>query len=164
MAITVALMRDLGWSNATYDFDKDGDIEGDDLADLRASKNEARDSSGNEFPEFEDVKTAVKKIIQNNPQLIDAISLQLQPEPRFIFKNIITPEDRFAFTICNPPFHKSEEEANKGTLRKISNLNQQKTTKAVLNFGGQNGELWCDGGELKFITQMIYESSKYPLN
>jgi len=105
-----------------------------------------------------------KKIIQNNPQLMDAISLQLQAESRFIFKNIITPEDRFAFTICNPPFHKSEEEANKGTLRKISNLNQQKTTKAVLNFGGQNGELWCDGGELRFITQMIYESVKYPLN
>jgi 23S rRNA (adenine1618-N6)-methyltransferase len=105
-----------------------------------------------------------KKIIQNNPQLMDVISLQLQTEARFIFKNIITPEDRFAFTICNPPFHKSEEEANKGTLRKISNLNQQKTTKAVLNFGGQNGELWCEGGELKFITQMIYESSKHPLN
>lgn len=105
-----------------------------------------------------------KKIIQNNPQLMDAISLQLQAESRFIFKNIITPEDRFAFTICNPPFHKSEEEANKGTLRKISNLNQQKTKKAVLNFGGQNGELWCDGGELRFITQMIYESVKYPLN
>ncbi len=105
-----------------------------------------------------------KKIIQKNPQLIDLISLQLQTEPRFIFKNIITPEDKFAFTICNPPFHKSEEEANKGTLRKISNLKQQKTKEAVLNFGGQNGELWCDGGELRFITQMIYESVKYPLN
>jgi hypothetical protein len=118
------------------DVDKDGDIEGDDLADLRASKkesvamelpnatipssiktklvqaidkikdaklnstqklqlvaqvidglgidksqlgtmaskirskmesiDEARDTEGNEFPELEDVKTAVKKIIQNN--------------------------------------------------------------------------------------------------
>ena len=105
-----------------------------------------------------------KKIIQNNSKLIDVISLQLQTESRFIFKNIITPEDRFAFTICNPPFHKSEEEANKGTLRKISNLKQQKSKEAVLNFGGQNGELWCDGGELRFITQMIYESVKYPLN
>jgi 23S rRNA (adenine1618-N6)-methyltransferase len=105
-----------------------------------------------------------KKIIQNNSQLIDTISLQLQTESRFIFKNIITPEDKFAFTICNPPFHKSQEEANKGTLRKISNLKQQKSKEAVLNFGGQNGELWCDGGELRFITQMIYESVKYPLN
>lgn len=105
-----------------------------------------------------------KKIIQNNTKLVDVISLQLQIESRFIFKNIITPEDRFAFTICNPPFHKSPEDANKGTLRKISNLNQQKSKEAVLNFGGQNGELWCDGGELRFITQMIYESVKYPLN
>ena len=105
-----------------------------------------------------------KKIIQNNSKLIDVISLQLQTESRFIFKNIITPEDRFAFTICNPPFHKSEEEANKGTLRKISNLKQQKTKKVALNFGGQNGELWCDGGELRFITQMIYESVKYTMN
>lgn len=105
-----------------------------------------------------------KKIIRNNSKLIDVISLQLQTEPRFIFKNIITPEDKFAFTICNPPFHKSEEEANKGTLRKISNLNQKKTKDAILNFGGQNGELWCEGGELRFITQMIYESVKYPMN
>lgn len=105
-----------------------------------------------------------KKIIQNNSKLIDAISLQLQTESRFIFKNIITPEDKFAFTVCNPPFHKSEEEANKGTLRKISNLKQQKTKKVAPNFGGQNGELWCDGGELRFITQMIYESVKYTMN
>jgi len=48
------------------DVDKDGDIGGDDLADLRASKNEARDDKGNEFPELEDVKMAVKKIMQNN--------------------------------------------------------------------------------------------------
>ena len=105
-----------------------------------------------------------KKIIQNNTKLVDVISLQLQTESRFIFKNIIAPEDKFTFTICNPPFHKSQEDANKGTLRKISNLNQQKSKEAVLNFGGQNGELWCDGGELRFITQMIYESVKHPLN
>jgi 23S rRNA (adenine1618-N6)-methyltransferase len=32
-----------------------------------------------------------------------------------------------------------------------------------LNFGGHNAELWREGGELGFITQMIYESVKYPL-
>jgi len=103
------------------------------------------------------------KIIEANPHLIDAISLQLQLEPRYIFKNIITPEDRFAFTICNPPFHKSAEEANEGSLRKVSNLKGQKQTKAVLNFGGQNHELWCEGGELGFVTQMIFESARYPM-
>jgi 23S rRNA A1618 N6-methylase RlmF len=29
--------------------------------------------------------------------------------------------------------------------------------------GGHNAELWCEGGELGFITQMIYESAKYPM-
>jgi 23S rRNA (adenine1618-N6)-methyltransferase len=107
-----------------------------------------------------------KKIIENNPQLIDAISLQLQVESRFIFKNIITQEDKFAFTICNPPFHSSAAEATKSSLRKVNNLepsNKDKITKPILNFGGQNAELWCEGGELGFITQMIFESAKYPL-
>ncbi len=104
-----------------------------------------------------------KKIISNNPKLVDAISLQSQIEPRFIFKNIILPEDKFAFTICNPPFHSSAEEAAKSALRKVNTLENKKFDKPVLNFGGQNAELWCKGGELGFITQMIYESVKYPM-
>lgn len=101
-------------------------------------------------------------IIEMNPQLVDVINLQQQLNPRFIFKDIILPEDKFAFTICNPPFHASKEEAAKSSSRKVSNLTHQKTTNPVLNFGGQNNELWCEGGELAFITQMIYESVKYP--
>lgn len=114
-----------------------------------------------------------KKIIEDNPKLMDVISLQMQIESRFIFKNIITPEDRFTVTICNPPFHSSEEEATKSTIRKINNLENTKTTtrdgaernegKPILNFGGQNAELWCEGGELGFLTQMIFESAKYPM-
>ncbi|MFV8467159.1 23S rRNA (adenine(1618)-N(6))-methyltransferase RlmF [Flavobacterium sp. LB1P62] len=104
-----------------------------------------------------------KKIIQDNPNLMDAISLQLQTESRFIFKNIITPEDKFTFTICNPPFHNSKEEATKSSIRKINNLENTRTKNPVLNFGGQNTELWCEGGELGFVTQMIYESAKYPM-
>ena len=104
-----------------------------------------------------------KKIISQNPKLIDAISLQLQVEPRFIFKNIMLPEDKFAFTICNPPFHNSAAEASKAAIRKVNNLSNSRTDNPVLNFGGQNTELWCDGGEIGFITQMIYESAKYPL-
>lgn len=104
-----------------------------------------------------------KKIIGNNPKLIDAVSLQLQIESRYIFKNIILPEDKFSFTICNPPFHNSQEEAKKAALRKVNNLEDKKLTTPILNFGGQNNELWCNGGEIGFITQMIYESVKYPL-
>ena len=103
------------------------------------------------------------KIIESNSELNETMSLQQQLNNRFIFKDIILPEDKFAFTMCNPPFHTSEAEATKGTLRKLSNLEQQKAQKAVLNFGGQQSELWCEGGELSFITQMIYESAKYPM-
>lgn len=101
-------------------------------------------------------------IIEKNPHLNEIISLQQQINSRFIFKDIIQPEDKFAFTICNPPFHDSKEEAAKSANRKVSNLTNQKTNNPILNFGGQNNELWCEGGELAFITQMIYESVKYP--
>lgn len=115
----------------------------------------------------ENVIQNCKKIIAANPKLMDPISLQLQTESRFIFKNIITPEDKFTFTICNPPFHSSQDEATKSSLRKVNNLESRdfgtKTTKPVLNFGGHNAELWCEGGELGFITQMVYESAKYPM-
>ena len=101
-----------------------------------------------------------KKIIAQNPKLSEVISLQLQTEPRYIFKNIILPEDRFSFTICNPPFHSSSTSAAKANSRKVSQL---KSSEKQLNFGGQNSELWYNGGEIGFITQMIYESVKYPL-
>lgn len=101
-----------------------------------------------------------KKIIGQNPKLSEAISLQLQTTPRYIFKNIILPEDKFSFTICNPPFHSSETAASKANSRKV---NQLKSDEKQLNFGGKEAELWCAGGEIGFITQMIYESVKYPL-
>lgn len=105
-----------------------------------------------------------KTIIGQNEKLIDFISLQLQTEPRFIFKNIIATEDRFAFTICNPPFHASALEANKANIRKTNNLENTKSNQILLNFGGQSTELWCDGGEIRFLTQMVYESAKFPMN
>ena len=105
-----------------------------------------------------------KVIIGQNEKLIDFISLQLQLESRFIFKSIITTEDRFAFTICNPPFHASALEAAKANIRKTNNLENIKSNQTLLNFGGQNMELWCDGGEIRFLTQMVYESAKFPMN
>jgi 23S rRNA (adenine1618-N6)-methyltransferase len=90
--------------------------------------------------------------------------LQQQTEARFIFKKIYA-EDKFTFTICNPPFMRHKMRLPK--KRKINNLESQsaatKTTKPILNFGGHNAELWCEGGELGFVTQMIYESAKYPM-
>jgi len=33
-----------------------------------------------------------------------------------------------------------------------------------LNFGGQNHELWCDGGEIRFVTNMIQQSKMFAAN
>ena len=100
-------------------------------------------------------------ILKANPNLMDFISFQQQTDSRFLFKNIIEKSDKFSFTICNPPFHASAEDAANATSRKTANLFGSKNT--TLNFGGQNSELWTAGGELAFITQMIYESRNYPL-
>ena len=43
----------------------------------------------------------------------------------------------------------------------MSNLKQEKVTEPALNFGGQNNELWCKGGEEKFLSDMIRESEKF---
>jgi len=67
-------------------------------------------------------------------------------------------------TICNPPFHRSKEEAEEGTLRKLSSLKGEIVKKAKLNFGGNANELWCEGGELCFLLNMIVESRKYRKN
>lgn len=105
-------------------------------------------------------KTA-NTIIENNPGLKDSVSIRLQDNKRNIFKGIIQPNEKFDCTICNPPFHNSKEEATKGTQRKLKNLGKEVAIKPTLNFGGQNNELWCEGGELAFITNMIYESAHF---
>mgnify|MGYP002146659348 CR=1 FL=1 len=48
-----------------------------------------------------------------------------------------------------------------GNKRKVQNLTKQKTTKSALNFGGKNNELWCKGGEVTFISNMIKESFEF---
>ena len=102
-----------------------------------------------------------QQILEHNPDLKISINLVLQSNPEYIFKNIISPEERFTFSMCNPPFHDSEESALKENVRKTNSLNKHKTRKGHLNFGGQQSELWCEGGELAFITKMIKESVLY---
>ncbi len=100
-------------------------------------------------------KTAIS-IAENNiklNRLEKVIELRLQSDPRSIFKGVIAPNETFDISICNPPFHRSANEAQAGTSRKNRNLK----TKG-LNFGGKNNELWCEGGEPAFIAQMIKES------
>jgi 23S rRNA (adenine1618-N6)-methyltransferase len=87
------------------------------------------------------------------------INLKLQKKRKHIFKGVIGSNDFFHLTLCNPPFHASPEAANKGTQRKWKNLG--KGTSDKLNFGGQNTELWCPGGEMQFIASMIEQSVEF---
>lgn len=100
-------------------------------------------------------------IIENNPTLKNKIALRQQTDKKAIFKNIIQQKEYFDITICNPPFHSSKTEAQKGTNRKLKNLTGQKINKNTLNFGGQHNELWCKGGEVQFIKNMIKESQQF---
>ena len=107
---------------------------------------------------------SVENIINSNEILKENIKVLQQENPKNIFKGIISSEDKFDFTLCNPPFHKSLDEALAGNKRKIQNLTKQKNTKSALNFGGKNNELWCEGGEIAFIKNMIKESSEFSKN
>ena len=104
---------------------------------------------------------SANKIIELNPSLKDHIELRTQINPRDIFKGVIREKEQYDVILCNPPFHASAEEAKSASLRKLSNLKRKKVTVTKLNFGGQNSELWYEGGEKAFVSQMIHESTSY---
>ncbi len=103
-------------------------------------------------------------IVDLNHSLKNKIELRTQSSKEYIFTNIIKKNDKIDFTMCNPPFHKSKKEAKEGTKRKLLNLSKGKNKKVSLNFGGQHNELWCEGGEVEFISKMIHESKSYKDN
>lgn len=98
---------------------------------------------------------SAQKIIKANATLKESVELRFQASPSHIFQGIFKPKEEIDFTICNPPFHASAQEAAKGSQRKQKNLGLKSKT---LNFGGKCHELWCPGGEEAFILRMIEES------
>jgi len=102
-----------------------------------------------------------QKIIDSNKILSDNIELRLQSDTNLFFKNIINKNEKFDVTVCNPPFHKSLADAQKSTLRKLNNLSKERVKEITLNFGGQNNELFCKGGEKQFVINMILESKQF---
>ena len=106
---------------------------------------------------------SAQKIVRSN-RLEKVIELRRQPSPSSIFSNILQKGERFDLSICNPPFHASLEESQEGTRRKLKNLGLGVASKSApaLNFGGQNAELWCPGGEAAFVSRMIQESVGLP--
>jgi 23S rRNA (adenine1618-N6)-methyltransferase len=108
------------------------------------------------------VKVA-RQIVDSNA-LTNFIECRHQTNSKYIFKNILTPDETVDITMSNPPFHASAEDAHAGTDRKWKNLNHKQSSKPILNFGGQNGELWCRGGESLFIRKMVEESVIFSKN
>ncbi|WP_232835072.1 23S rRNA (adenine(1618)-N(6))-methyltransferase RlmF [Pleomorphovibrio marinus] len=104
---------------------------------------------------------SAQKIVDGNPQLKNRVSLRFQSDPKSFYTGIIMEGEFFDLSICNPPFHSSAKEAHLSTMRKLSNLKGKRVEKARLNFGGQSNELWYAGGELNFLTSMIYESRRF---
>jgi 23S rRNA (adenine1618-N6)-methyltransferase len=100
-------------------------------------------------------------IIDGNPSLKGNVELRFQPNSRDMFNGIIQKEERFDLSVCNPPFHASAFEAESGTVRKLKHLNGPKTTRPVLNFGGASHELWCEGGEIRFVHDLIRQSKAF---
>ena len=101
---------------------------------------------------------SANRIIAANPALQATVECRLQTNPHQIFPGIIREGERFDLTICNPPFHVSRAAAEAQTLRKLYNLSTERVSAPTRNFGGQNGELWCLGGEEKFVQDMVRES------
>lgn len=107
---------------------------------------------------------AAQHIVDSNPSLKNKVNSRLQKDPSAIFQGIIGKDEKIDLTICNPPFHASIEEAQKGSRRKVKNLSGKKAKTAELNFSGINKELICEGGEYQFIQNMISESEKNAKN
>ena len=104
---------------------------------------------------------SAKKIVESNSSINGKIELILQEKLKDFFYGIIQKDEQIDVSICNPPFHASQAEAQSGTMRKIRNLSRNRTDELTLNFGGQSNELWCEGGEKRFVGRMIRESKKF---
>ncbi|MFT5904720.1 MAG: 23S rRNA (adenine1618-N6)-methyltransferase [Cryomorphaceae bacterium] len=121
----------------------------------------------------------VAAIIARDPGLEERIKLRLQSDNSHIFEGVIKEGEFYDLSVCNPPFHASLEEALKVSQKKVANLNRNRHKRSaegvgdgavdpslsqpetVLNFGGQKAELWCKGGEIRFLRKMLKESKRF---
>lgn len=98
------------------------------------------------------------QVIIHKNMLDNLIKLRKQALKKHILTGVIQENDRFFASMCNPPFYKTKEEAEKTAKRKLRNLGLTKNTR---NFAGKSNELWYKGGEVAFIKNYIKESVLY---
>ena len=104
---------------------------------------------------------SAQNIIDSNASLKNRVECRLQENSSDVFYGIVSKEEKIELTICNPPFHASIEDAQKGSRRKAKNLSGKNVKSPRLNFSGIASELVCEGGENQFIQNMIRESLEF---
>jgi len=107
---------------------------------------------------------SAKNIIKSNITTKDKIECRLQKNKNSIFKNIVGDEEKIDLMICNPPFHSSKVDAQKSTLRKLRNLSDKKMKNTHVKFAGVSSEIIFEGGEIKFLENIINGSKKFSKN
>ena len=107
---------------------------------------------------------SAQEIVRQYGFMQKRVEIRHQGNPNNIFAGIIKKNERIDVAICNPPFYGSREELESVTRRKNKNLHEGIEDELAKNFGGQSAELYCEGGEVKFITKMIKQSEKYQNN
>ena len=107
---------------------------------------------------------SAQNIIDSNSAIKNKIECRLQKKSKDVLHSIISKKDKIDLIICNPPFHSSFAEAQKGSRRKIRNLSGKNMKTPQLNFSGISSELICEGGEYQFIQNMIGDSKAFSKN
>ena len=97
----------------------------------------------------EDAIKIGKKIIKEN-NLEKEIFIFKQNDSKKIFENIININKKYLCSICNPPFFDINTEIKKDNLYTDNEYNYN--------------EVYCEGGEIFFIKEMIKESYIYKKN
>ncbi len=104
---------------------------------------------------------SANNIVNRNLSLKNKVDCRLQQNPKNIYFGVMRKEEKIDVSICNPPYHSSAEEAQEAARRKVRNLSGKDTANPTLNFAGVSNELIYDGGEYKFIQNMVKESKKF---
>lgn len=101
-----------------------------------------------------------ERLLLLNPTL-KTTTLRGQPFRSNVLEHIIDKDDYFDLVVCNPPFHKTQSDAEQQNIRKNKNLHNSETI--AHNFGGNASELWYKGGEVAFIKTMALESARFKM-
>jgi 23S rRNA (adenine1618-N6)-methyltransferase len=103
-----------------------------------------------------------ERLVARNRLMAARVEVRRQSDPLRVFAGVTRPGERFAASVCNPPFYASEREAETATLSKLRALGVAETEPPLRHVGGRAHELWCAGGEEGFLARMIDESAGQP--